>query len=119
MASVITAQEAASLIRDGQTLCVGGFVGLGTPDEILAAIEARFIETGHPSQLSVMNCAGCGDKKERGMNRFGHLGMVRLLLEHGASRTALDEAGMNPASRADRHGMREAVNLLETPPPRR
>ncbi len=49
----------------------------------------------------------------------GHLGMVRLLLEHGASRTALDHAGMNPASRADRHGMREAVNLLEARPHRR
>ena len=77
MASLISAQEAANLIQDRQTVCVGGFVGLGTPDEILAAIETRFVETGHPAELSVMNCAGCGDKKDRGMNRFGHVGMVR------------------------------------------
>lgn len=77
MAIIISAQEAANLIQDRQTVCVGGFVGLGTPDEILAAIETRFVETSHPAELSVMNCAGCGDKKDRGMNRFGRVGMVR------------------------------------------
>lgn len=79
MAKIISSIEAANLIRDMQTVAVSGFVGFGAPEEILLEIENRFLNTGTPCNLSIMNCAGCGDKKDRGMNRFGHEGLVRRI----------------------------------------
>ncbi len=45
---IVSADEAAALIRDGDTLANSGFVGNGTPDELLAALERRFLATGAP-----------------------------------------------------------------------
>jgi len=77
MVQFISAKEAAQLVSDNHTVTVGGFVGFGAPEEILTAIEERYLETGAPKNLFVMNCAGCGDKGNRGMNHFGHEGLVR------------------------------------------
>jgi len=77
MVKFITAEDAAKLISDNQTVTVGGFVGFGAPEAVLTAIEKRFLETGAPRELFVMNCAGCGDSGDRGMNHFGHEGLVR------------------------------------------
>ncbi len=77
MAKKITAEEAVRLVRDNQTVTVSGFCGFGAPEELLMAIEDRYLRTGSPKNLTVMNCAGCGDGKDRGMNHFGHEGMVR------------------------------------------
>ncbi len=69
--------EAAALIKDGDTITTSGFVGIGVPDELLAALETRFVETGHPCDLSLVFAAGQGDEKERGLNRLGHEGLLK------------------------------------------
>jgi len=43
---VTSAADAVSLIQDGDTVCTSGFVGVGTPNELLLALEKRFVETG-------------------------------------------------------------------------
>lgn len=73
---VVSATEAAALIKDGDTVTTSGFVGIGVPDELLASIEARFLETGHPRDLSLFFAAGQGDGKDRGLNRLGHDGLL-------------------------------------------
>lgn len=73
---VVSAAEAAALIKDGDTLTTSGFVGIGVPDELLAAVEARYLKTGHPRDLSLVFAAGQGDGKERGLNRLGHQGLL-------------------------------------------
>jgi propionate CoA-transferase len=77
---VVSAAEAAALIKDGDTLTTSGFVGIGVPDELLAAIETRFAETGHPRDLSLVFAAGQGDGKERGLNRLGHEGLLKRVI---------------------------------------
>ncbi len=77
---VVSAADAAVLVKDGDTLTTSGFVGIGVPDELLAAIEARFLETGHPRALSLVFAAGQGDGKERGLNRLGHEGLLRRVV---------------------------------------
>lgn len=77
---VVSASDAAALIKDGDTLTTSGFVGIGVPDELLAALEARFLETGTPRDLSLVFAAGQGDGKERGLNRLGHEGLLRRVI---------------------------------------
>ena len=77
---IVTAAEAVAVIRDGDTLANSGFVGTGAPEELLAALEHRFHETGGPRNLTVVFAAGQGDAKERGLNRLGHEGLLKRVI---------------------------------------
>ncbi|MEQ9476420.1 acyl CoA:acetate/3-ketoacid CoA transferase [Marinovum algicola] len=77
---VVSAVDAAALIQSGDTLTTSGFVGIGVPDELLAALEARFLETGQPRDLGLVFAAGQGDGKCRGLNRLGHEGLLRRVV---------------------------------------
>jgi propionate CoA-transferase len=77
---LVSARSAADLIKDGDTLTTSGFVGIGVPDELLRAIEQRFLETGSPRDLSLVFAAGQGDGKERGLNRLGHDGLLKRVI---------------------------------------
>ncbi|WP_281858056.1 acyl CoA:acetate/3-ketoacid CoA transferase [Litoreibacter halocynthiae] len=77
---VVSAAEAAALVKDGDTVTTSGFVGIGVPDELLAAIETRFLETDHPRDLSLVFAAGQGDGKDRGLNRLGHEGLLKRVV---------------------------------------
>lgn len=77
---IVSPAEAAALIQDGDTLTTSGFVGIGVPDELLAAVEARFLETGHPRDLGLVFAAGQGDGRERGLNRLGHEGLLKQVV---------------------------------------
>lgn len=77
---LVSAREAADLIKDGDTLTTSGFVGIGVPEALLGAIEERFLETGSPRNLSLVFAAGQGDGKERGLNRLGHDGLLRRVI---------------------------------------
>lgn len=76
----VSAQEAVAVIHDGDTLATSGFVGIGTPDALLAALERRFLETGSPRNLCLLFAAGQGDGKERGLNRLGHDGLLKRVI---------------------------------------
>lgn len=74
---IVSPAEAVAIIRSGDTISVAGFVGIGTPDELLLALEARFLETGEPANLTLVFAAAPGDGKERGLNRLAHTGLVK------------------------------------------
>ena len=74
---LVSAEAAVSVIRDGDTVCISGFVGVGTPDELLLALEKRFLETGHPRDLTLVFAAAPGDGKDKGLNRLAHKGLVK------------------------------------------
>jgi propionate CoA-transferase len=82
---IVTAAEAVRLIRDGDTVATGGFVGVAFPEAIAVAIEQQFLSpkeesgpaSGKPSGLTLFYAAGQGDGKERGLNHLGHLGLVK------------------------------------------
>jgi propionate CoA-transferase len=51
---VLTAEEAARLIFDGETLAIGGFVGMAVPEALLIALADRFERTGRPRNLTLV-----------------------------------------------------------------
>ena len=77
---IVTANEAVRLIRDGDTVVTGGFVGIGFAEHLAIALEDYFLETGRPRNLTLVYAAGQGDGKERGLNHLGHEGLIRRVI---------------------------------------
>ncbi|MBO6602224.1 MAG: acyl CoA:acetate/3-ketoacid CoA transferase [Roseicyclus sp.] len=77
---IIPASDAAALVSAGDTVTTSGFVGIGVPDALLAAIETQFLETGAPRDLTLFFAAGQGDGKDRGLNRLGLEGLLKRVI---------------------------------------
>ena len=85
---VVSAREAVRLIRDGDTVATGGFVGIGFAENIAIALEEIFLEgesedvqgLGRPSNLTLVYAAGQGDGKHRGLNHLGHDGLISRVI---------------------------------------
>ncbi len=77
MSKIITADEAAQLIKDEMTVAVGAMGLAGWAEEIGQAVEKRYLETGHPKNLNVVQSCNTGDRAERGITRWGHDGLIK------------------------------------------
>ena len=77
---VISAEEAALLVNDGDTISTGGFVSCACPEALSTALEKRFVETGHPRDLTLFFAAGQGHRDGTGGDHYGHEGMVKRVV---------------------------------------
>lgn len=81
MSKFLSAAEAAMLVKDGDTVAISGNgAGMVSGEAIFAAIEERFLTTGHPRDLTLVHSLGIGDRGELGTNRFAHEGMIRRVI---------------------------------------
>ena len=74
---VISAREAALLVNDGDTISTGGFLSAGSPETLNKALEQRFLETGHPRDLTLFFAACQGNRDGSGGDRYAHEGMLK------------------------------------------
>jgi propionate CoA-transferase len=85
---IVSAAEAVRLIRNGDTVATGGFVGIGFAEEIALALEALYLAgegegpyaQDKPHNLTLVYAAGQGDGKHRGLNHFAHPGLVKRVI---------------------------------------
>jgi propionate CoA-transferase len=77
---LVSTDEAIAIIRDNDTICVSGFVGIGTPDELILGLERRYLKNKHPAGLTLVFAAAPGDGRERGLNRLAHPGLLKRVI---------------------------------------
>ncbi len=92
MAKFVTADEAAHLINDGDTLGISSFTALSMAEDVIVAIRDRFLKEQHPKDLSIFHVSGVGDYNPngRGLNRLAMDGLIRKIYgAHAATHPAL------------------------------
>ena len=81
MNKFMTAEEAVKLVQDNDSVAVSGNGGgIMEPNFLFEALEKRFLETGHPTNLTLTHSAGIGDKENGGVSRFAHEGMIKRVV---------------------------------------
>ncbi len=98
---IITAADAAELIQDGDTFTTSGFVASCIPEALNKAVEKRFLETGHPKDITYIYAGSQGNRDGRGAEHYAHKGLLkRLIAGHWATIPSLTEM----ATRNEREG---------------
>jgi propionate CoA-transferase len=78
---VLTADAAAALVRDGDTVVIGGSgSGHAVPEALIEAVERRFLSEGRPCGITSLHPVGLGDRSSRGVSRFGHPGLLKRIV---------------------------------------
>ena len=79
---IVSAEDAVRVIRNGDTVAFGGFVSIGTAEEIAAALESYFLKTGNPRDLTLMFAVATGPGTEAswGLNHLAHEGLLRKVI---------------------------------------
>ena len=105
MFQIISSDEAAALLRDGDTICINSFLTLGNPEAIHEAIFRRFKETGHPKDLTIFCASGFGGWDEnRYADPYIEVGAVKCVI-------AGHFGSMPAAVRMAHNGELEAYNM--------
>ena len=60
MAKIITAEEAAALVKDNDVLAFAPDSLCGWPTEVAFALKERFLKEGHPANITTIRAAGLG-----------------------------------------------------------
>lgn len=78
---VLSAREAADLLRDGDIVTVSSSSGLGCPDAVLAGIGQRFAETHSPRGLTTIHPIAAGDMYGvLGIDHLAHPGLLSTVI---------------------------------------
>jgi propionate CoA-transferase len=85
---VATAEEAISNIKDGSTVATGGFTTTNLPFELLNALKDRFLKTGKPRDLTIIQPAGQSGGKG--------VGFDMIAIEHLIKKFIFTHSGKAP-----------------------
>lgn len=92
---IISPAAAAGLLKDGDTFTTSGFVASCIPEALNKAVERRFLETGHPRDLTYVYAGSQGNKDGSGGEHYAHKGLLkRFIAGHWATVPALGEMAL-------------------------
>ena len=78
---LISAAKAAEMIQDGSTLCAVAMTQISACTSILKEIERRFLETGHPKDLTyVHTCGQASAGLPGGLQYIAHEGLIKRVI---------------------------------------
>ena len=77
---IITAEEAAKLVKSGDMIGITTFGLVIYPEDLVKALENRFLETGEPKSLTLWNTIGGSFGAKMGSERFGHDGFCKKVI---------------------------------------
>lgn len=78
---LISAEAAASFVKKGNTLCIGGGgAGHAVPDKLMEALGQRFKKTAKPEQITILHPCGIGENNVRGLNHLAHDGLAKTVI---------------------------------------
>lgn len=80
MINFVSAEVAASQVNSGDVLLLGGNGGMGVAEDVLEAIETRYLGTGEPCGLTLIHVTGVGAVTEKGICRLAHPGLVARVI---------------------------------------
>ncbi len=91
---IISAAEAAALVKDGMTVMVGGFMANGTPEKIIDEL----VKTGVKDLTIICNDAGFGRKKDKATGEWTGqaLGVGKLIQNNQVKKLIASHVGLNP-----------------------
>jgi len=78
---LVSTDEAVALVRDGDTLMIGGSGGgHAVPDSLILALERRYLRAGQPQSITLFHPVGLGDGKGQGVDRLAHPGLLKRIV---------------------------------------
>ena len=77
---IIPVEDAVSVVQDGDVLATSGYGGHGMPEQLLVALEKRFLETARPKGLTLIHATGQDDAMDKGLNRLAHEGLLQRVI---------------------------------------
>jgi propionate CoA-transferase len=78
---LLSADAAAALVRDGDTIVIAGSgSGHAIPESLIEAVERRFLAESSPRGITSIHPVGLGDRSHRGVSRFGHPGLLKRIV---------------------------------------
>lgn len=78
--SVLTPDQAADLVADGDVVAVSGCVWNMVPEHLCAALEDRFLRTGRPHGLTEYHLHIYGLGPDTGLEHFAHEGLTTRVI---------------------------------------
>lgn len=85
MSKVVSAREAVDTIRDGSTVVVCGCENIIVPEKLLSELEKRFLETGHPKNITDIHPITYGMGVGLGLEHLAHEGLLARSIGSGFS----------------------------------
>ena len=108
---IITAEQAAQLVKDNDTITSIGFVSSAHPEALTKALEKRFLDTNTPQNLTYIYAGSQGKRDGRAAEHLAHTGLLkRAIIGHWQTVPAIGKLAVeNKIEEIGRASCRERV----------